>query len=274
MNPSEFRRLCASGDFQTQTSGQVPGYAQANLVILPSGAAADFKDLCLRNPVPLPLLAATELGSSSKLVNNLVLQDEEFDIRTNFPKYNVYENGQLISSPTDIKEFWDPKSSVGFLIGCSFSFENALSAAGLPSKNSVAGKNVSMYKTTKLLNNAGIFAHVPYVVSMRPYKVKDLETVRSITRKFRKTHGEPIDWGFDAIGRLGIADLGKPEYGDSTELAEDEIPVFWGCGVTAQEAAMSVADKIEGLIIGHFPGHMLVLDITDEDIIELGKRFQ
>lgn len=270
MEPSQFRRLCASGEFQSQTSGQVPGYAQANLVVLPANAAADFKDLCLRNPVPLSLLATTPVGDFSKVDDPTVVQDENFDIRTNFPKYNVYDKGELISTTTDIKDLWDTQSSVGFLIGCSFSFEHALAAAGLPPKNGILNKTVSMYKTTKLLDNAGIFTHVPYVVSMRPYKLKDLEKVRSITRAFRKTHGEPIDWGFDAVKRLGIAHLEKPDYGSATEIAEDEIPVFWGCGVTAQVAAMSVAHKIDGLIIGHVPGHMLVLDIKDEEIVAMG----
>lgn len=270
MNPSDFRRICGCGDFQTQTSGQVPGYAQANLLILPSTAAADFKDLCSRNPVPLSLLATTEAGEYSRVDNLFVLDDEDFDIRTNFPKYNVYDKGQLVSTTTDIKSLWDPKSSVGFLIGCSFSFEHALAVAGLPAKNAILNKTVSMYQTTKFLDNAGIFTHVPYIVSMRPYKLKDLEVVRSITRQYRKTHGEPIDWGFDAVQRLGIANLERPEYGDCTEFAEDEIPVFWGCGVTAQVAAMSVADKIDGLVIGHVPGHMLVLDIKDEDIVAMG----
>lgn len=270
MNPSEFRRLCGSGDFQSQTSGQVPGYAQANLLVLPSSAAADFKDLCLRNPVPLSLLAATEVGEFSKVDDSTVLKDEDFDIRTDFPKYNVYDKGKLVSTTTDIKSLWDPKSSVAFLIGCSFSFEHALEAAGLPPKNGKLNKTVSMYKTSKLLDNAGIFTHVPYIVSMRPYKLKDLEMVRSITRQYRKTHGEPIDWGFDAVQRLGIASLEKPEFGEATEIGEDEIPVFWGCGVTAQVAAMSVAHEIDGLVIGHVPGHMLVLDIKDEEIVAMG----
>lgn len=222
----------------------------------------------MRNPVPCPLLGMTEIGNPHKIDNKAVIRDDEFDIRADFPRYSVYVNGNLESTPTDIKHLWT-SSHVGFLIGCSFSFEHALTEAGLPPKNGLRNKNVSMYLTTKHLDSAGIFTNVPYVVSMRPYKKKDLETVRSITREFRRTHGEPIEWGFDAVERLGIKDLSHPEFGDATEIADDEIPVFWGCGVTAQIAAVSAAKKIEGPVIGHAPGHMLMLDLTDEDVVNL-----
>lgn len=266
--PSEFRRLCKLGNMTTLTGGHCPGYAQANLVVLPAQAAADFADLCFRNPVPLPLLGMTPIGDSSKIDNLQILDDEEFDITTDFPKYTVFEKGKLIDTVQDIKSYWT-ESHVGFLIGCSYSFENALAKAGLPARNSVENISVSMFLTSRLLDPAGIFTGVYYVVSMRPYKKSDLEKVREITGKFRKTHGEPIDWGYDALKRLGISDLSKPDFGEPTEIKDDEIPVFWGCGVTAQVAALTVADKIDGLTFGHAPGHMLVLDIKDEDVIAL-----
>lgn len=252
----------------TQTGGYCPGYVQANLVILPGDAASDFAELCFRNPVPLPLLGMTPMGDSSKIDNTQVLDDEEFDITTDFPKYTVFEKGKLIDTVTDIKSHWND-SHVGFLIGCSYSFETSLAKEGLPARNSAEDKTVSMYLTSRMLDPAGIFTDVYYVVSMRPYKKSDLNKVREVTRKFRKTHGEPIDWGYDALKRLGISDISKPDFGETTEIHEDEIPVFWGCGVTAQVAAQTVANKIEGLTFGHAPGHMLVLDIKDEQVIAL-----
>lgn len=268
-SPSEFRRLCKTGKMSTQTGGYCPGYAQANLVVLPAEAAADFADLCFRNPVPLPLLGMTPLGDFSRIDNQQVLADDEFDITTDFPKYTVFEKGKLVDTVTDIKRYWDPESHVGFLIGCSYSFESALAQVGLPARNSTQNKSVSMYMTSKMLNPAGIFTEVYYVVSMRPYKVADLAKVRDTTRKFRKTHGEPIDWGYDALKRLGISDLAKPDFGEATEINDDEIPVFWGCGVSAQVAALTVSHKINGLTFGHAPGHMLVLDIKDGDVVKL-----
>lgn len=264
-SPSEFRQGCKLGTFSATTGGACPGYAQANLVILPQKAAADFANLCRRNPVPIPLLGMTSPGFPNRVDDQRILADPSFDIRTDFPKYTIYKNGKLVGSKTDILDEWT-SDSVGFLIGCSFSFEHALAAAGLPARNSESGKNVSMYLTTKRLCSAGIFENVPFVVSMRPYKLSDVERVRKITSSFLRTHGEPIDWGYDAVARLGIRDLKKPEFGDSTEIEENEIPVFWGCGVTAQVAASMYGSVIDGPVIGHAPGHMLVLDATDDDI--------
>lgn len=263
--PSEFRQDCKTGTFSTTTGGVCPGYAQANLVILPQKAATDFANLCQRNPVPIPLLGMTSPGNPHRVNDKRILADPSFDIRTDFPKYTIYENGKLVGSKAHILDEWT-SDSVGFLIGCSFSFEHALAEAGLPARNSKCGKNVSMYLTTKRLCSAGIFENVPFVVSMRPYKLSDVERVRKITSRFVRTHGEPIDWGYDAIERLGIHNLKKPDFGDSTEIQADEVPVFWGCGVTAQVAASMYGSVIEGPVIGHAPGHMLVLDATDDEI--------
>ena len=39
-----------------------------------------------------------------------------------------------------------------------------------------------------------------------------------------------------------------------------------GCGVTPQVAVMAAADKIAGKVMAHKPGHMLILDVTEEDL--------
>lgn len=263
-NPAlEFRKKCRAAEHTTITSGFVPGYAQANLLVLPKEAADDFQNLCERNPVPCPIVGITPVGNPLEL--NTTACASGVDVSKDFPMYNVYENGKLIETKTDISEEWTD-NHVGFLIGCSYSFENALNKAGLPPKGQLLGTNVSMYVTSKRLDPAGIFTDSTYVVSMRPYKKSDLEKVRSITSKFKKTHGEPIDWGFDGAERLGIKDISKPDFGDATPIAEDEIPVFWGCGVTPQIAAAKVGDKIKGKVLAHAPGHMIILDIKDEEV--------
>lgn len=123
-----------------------------------------------------------------------------------------------------------------------------------------------MYRTKRYLNPAGIFTDCTYVVSMRPYSPKDVEIVREITRRFKQYHGEPIAWGYDdAYNKLGIEDINKPDFGDPTPINEDEIPVFWACGVTPQAAVESLASKVEGKCMGHTPGHMLILDLKDEE---------
>lgn len=267
--PREFRELCRKEQHTSHTSGVLSGYIQANLLILPKKEAKDFADLCYRNPVPCPLLAVT-IGDPKTLNDDKIMKPGTFDVRTDFPMYNIYEKGSLVTQKFNCKEEWGA-DYVGFLIGCSYSFERALSLAGLPPKNVTAKKNVSMFKTTKLMNPAGIFTHCCYVVSMRPYKLIDIPKVREITRKFKRTHGEPIDWGIEGANRLGIRDLSCPEYGDAIEIAEDEIPVFWACGVTPQLAVETVGHLINGTVIGHSPGYMLVCDLKDDDMC--GEEF-
>lgn len=262
------RLQCRAETITSHTSGLCPGHLQANLAIVPGEIAENFNNLCMRNPVPCPVLARTVL--SPKALDAEVVDTSgpnSFDVRTDFPQYLVYENGHLSYETSNCLKEWRD-GYVAFLIGCSYSFEGALIEAGLPPKNIVQGHNVAMFKTNKMLDPAGIFVNCPYVVSMRPYKKASLERVREVTRAFQLTHGEPIDWGFDGAARLGIADLQHPDYGDVTEIAEDEIPVFWACGVTPQYAIEKVGHLITGPVITHKPGCMLVLDATYEDLAE------
>lgn len=135
-----------------------------------------------------------------------------------------------------------------------------------------------MYRTSTPLCPAGIFKGPTYVVSMRPYAARDVERVRHVTRGFGLTHGEPIDWGWDALARLGIGDVDCPDWGDAALSlegggrllgrswgSEEEVPVFWGCGVTPQEAVMR-AEGLKGTVMAHQPGCMLVLDAGDGDV--------
>ena len=278
------RRAARSGTFTKQTSGVAPTYVQANLIVLPARYASDFRLLCRRNPVPCPLLAESkEVGSWDVLKSHVPgLTGEQIasdiDLRHDFPKYVVYENGTLRDSrPTDVETEWT-EEHVGFLIGCSFSFESALAAAGLVPAHMVHGRNVPMYRTGLRLCPAGVFSDSNYVVSMRLYPLSDIERVREITRPYVATHGEPIDWGWDAVERLGIGNINKPEFGDCPVLPDGSplsqsrvdkaggvVPVFWGCGVTPQEAVRQAG--LRGTVLGHAPGHMIVLDIRDWDIL-------
>ena len=114
-------------------------------------------------------------------------------------------------------------------------------------------------------------------MSMRPYKRSEIEEVRRITRPYIATHGEPIAWGWEAVKRLGIVCIDKPTWGDApltsdgrplgeAEGDEENIPVFWGCGVTPQEVVTSAG--LKGMIMGHAPGHMIVLDCRDWDVVK------
>ena len=122
------------------------------------------------------------------------------------------------------------------VIGCSFSFENALLAANLPVKNISLGVNVSMYDTNIAMNGTKNF-NCNMVVSMRPYKKQDIDEVVRITSEFPNAHGAPIHIG--SPESIGIMNIDQPDYGSAVPINDDEVPVFWGCGVTTQAAVRS-----------------------------------
>lgn len=133
-HPHEVRAACRSGEFKAPTAGQAPGYAQANLCILPKEYAFDFLLFCQRNPKPCPLLHVLEPGTYS--LNSI-------DIRTDVPRYRIFENGVLTKEVDSIDDVWRD-DFVTFVIGCSFSFEDALAKAGLCIRHIDQGRNVPM----------------------------------------------------------------------------------------------------------------------------------
>ncbi|KAJ5981067.1 hypothetical protein N7481_008365 [Penicillium waksmanii] len=264
----EARLLCRENRL-TNTAGVAPGYLQANLLVLPAKYAADFYDLCLRNPVSCPLLGRTSLpGDPHSIQPDGCIQSPEFDIRTDFPKYRIYENGQYMESRQDICDLWT-SDHVGFLIGCSFSFEDALTAAGLQPRHQRSKSIVAMYRSTIPLLPAGVFTGGRCIVSMRPYRPEQISQVREVTRPFLSTHGEPVAWGWDGAKELGITDIDRPDFGEPQVFEEGEVPVFWACGVTPQIAVESAGAKVDGLVFAHEPGHMLVTDWTVNDLQRL-----
>src|SRR5438132_5342293 len=117
---AEVRRAAARGELTGPTPGLAPGYIQANLVLVPRDLAFDFLLFCQRNPKPCPLLEVTEPGNPEpKLVA------PGADLRTDLPRYRIYRSGKLVDEPTDLHGWWRD-DLVAFLLGCSFTFENAL----------------------------------------------------------------------------------------------------------------------------------------------------
>jgi uncharacterized protein YcsI (UPF0317 family) len=149
------------------------------------------------------------------------------------------------------------------VLGCSFSFEEALMAEGLPIRHIERRVRVPMYRTTIACSPAGPFAG-PMVVSMRPFKPKDAIRAVQITTRFPNVHGAPVHLGHPHA--IGIADLAKPDYGDPVPVEADEIPVFWACGVTPQ--AVIAAAKLP-FAITHAPGLMLVTDLLNRQLAVL-----
>jgi uncharacterized protein YcsI (UPF0317 family) len=256
LTPHEFRSLVRTGNFTHPTPGIAPGHVQANLVVLPQAQAFDFLLFCQRNPKPCPLLDVTEPGNPEPK-----LCAPGADLRTDIPRYRVYSHGELIDEPPDILHLWQ-KDSVAFLIGCSFTFENALLQAGLPVRHLEEGCNVPMFRTNRPCLPAGPF-HGPLVVSMRPMLPAQAVRAIQICSRFPRAHGSPIHLGDPAA--LGIADLSRPDFGDAVTLRPGEIPVFWACGVTPQAVVMQAKPA---LCITHKPGHMFVTDWRDVDLEE------
>ena len=248
------RGACRTGQLSEQTSGLAPGFAQANLVILPRELAADFLLFCQRNPKPCPLLDVTEPGSPVPR-----RAAPEADLRTDLPRYRVWRDGRLVDEPTDIRSLWQD-DFVSFLIGCSFTFEAGLLRAGVPVRHIELGVNVPMVRTNVACQPAGVF-HGPLVVSMRPLKPADAIRAVQITSRYPAGHGAPVHLGLPE--QIGIADLARPDFGDPVPIERDELPVFWACGVTPQAVVMSAKPP---LVITHSPGCMFVTDLRDEEL--------
>ena len=248
------RELARSGKFCGVTSGLSLGYVQANLVVLPRAEAFDFLLFCQRNPKPCPLLEVTEAGDAEPK-----LCAPGADVRTDVPRYCVYRHGEMVDEPTDIVKLWQ-NDWVGFLLGCSFTFENALLQAGLPVRHIEEGCNVPMYRTNLACQRAGIF-HGPMVVSMRPMAPAQAIRAVQICTRFERVHGTPIHLGDPAA--IGIGDLARPDFGDAVSIKAGEIPVFWACGVTPQAVVMQAKPAI---CVTHKPGHMFVTDWKDVDL--------
>ncbi len=251
---AEVRRHARSGELAGPTAGLALGFVQANLVIVPRELAFDFLLFCQRNPKPCPLLDVTEPGSAEP-----VLVAPGADLREDLPAYRVYRDGELIDEPTHLRAWWRD-DLVCFLLGCSFTFENALLQAGVPLRHVEAGCNVPMYRTSLACRPAGIFRG-PMVVSMRPMTPAQAITATRVCARFPRAHGAPVHLGDPEA--IGIRDLARPDFGDAVALRPGEVPVFWACGVTPQAVAMQVRPP---LLLTHKPGHMFVTDLRDADL--------
>jgi uncharacterized protein YcsI (UPF0317 family) len=245
------RSVIRAGGWSEHTSGLVPHCVQGNVVILPASYAADFLRYCQRNPKPCPLLAVSEPGDPC-----LPTLGADIDIRSDVPRYRVFRSGKLCGEPTDITPLWRD-DLVAFVLGCSFSFEQALLDSGVPLRHLEHGRNVAMYRTNVATVPAGSFRG-PLVVSMRPLRAADAIRAVQITSRFASVHGAPVHLGDPTL--IGIADLARPDYGDAITVQSDELPVFWACGVTPQAAIERARPE---LCITHAPGKMLVTDLAN-----------
>ena len=250
---AQVRKQCRAGALTGPTAGLAPGHAQANLVCVPKAHAFDFARFCLLNPRPCPLLA---IAATPTDLSPTIARDA--DLARDLPRYRVWRDGVVVEDVNDASHVWAGDELTGFLLGCSFSWEQALADAGYPPRHVEAGTNVAMYVTNVENAASGPFGG-RLVVSMRPYAPEAVPAVAALTEAYPAAHGGPVHWGDPAA--LGIGDLSAPDFGDAVRVAPGEVPVFWACGVTPQSA---LAEAALPLCVTHAPGHMFVCDLVDE----------
>jgi uncharacterized protein YcsI (UPF0317 family) len=252
VSPAAARQRFRAG-LRAPTASWAPGFAQANLVAVPQEAAAEFEQFARRNPRPCPLV---DIGEPGVFATRLA---PGADLRTDLPAYRVWEDGRCVAEPGDVTAWWRDDLVV-FLTGCSFTFERALLAAGVPVRHLELGSNVAMYVTSRPCQVAGRFSG-PLVVSMRPVPAELVPVATEVTARYSAAHGAPVHAGDPAA--LGIGDLSRPDFGDPVPVRPGDVPVFWACGVTPQVA---LAAARLPLAITHAPGNMLITDVPDGEL--------
>ncbi len=249
-DPVAMRQVIRAGDFTEHTGGVALGYVHANVAILPKDYADEFARFCQRNPKPCPLLAMSEPGDP-----RLPDLAADLDIRTDVPSYRVFRDGEYVEDVPDIRHLWQD-DMVAFAMGCSLSFEGALLDAGLPLRHIDSGETVPVYRSGIDCKPAGRFSG-KMVVSMRPFKPADAIRAIQITSRFPNVHGAPVHIGKPE--QIGI-DVNDPWQCGKVDVRDDELPLFWACGITPQVAVEQAKPPIA---ISHTPACMLVTDLRN-----------
>ena len=258
LESKQIRKHIRNNLYINHTAGLAKNKLQANLVILHKKYSDDFYQFCKKNTKACPLVGMTQIGNPffEKLGENI-------DIRHDVPSYNIYENGKHVKSLYNVEALWT-KDLVAFAIGCSFTFEHDLIKNNFWIDHVLNNKIVPMYKSNLKNSKSGVFSG-NMVTSMRIFKKSDKEKIIKISKKYSFAHGEPIHIG--EPHKIGIKDILNPDWGDGPRTKKpDEDYFFWACGVTPQHAVMEA--KIP-FCITHTPGHMLITDVNEQDLISL-----
>lgn len=249
--PAQAREVFRRGTARP-TTGWANGFTQTNLIAVPEDWAYDVLLFCTRNPQACPVLDVTDPGDPATRLA------EGADLRTDLPRYRIWQNGVLAGEVTDATGLWR-SDMVAFSIGCSFTFETALAAEGVPLRHVDQGRNVAMYVTNRPCEPAGRL-YGPMVVSMRQIPADRVDDAIRITGAMPAVHGAPVHVGDPRA--LGIEDLSRPDFGDPVDAEPGDVPVFWACGVTPQAALMASRPPFA---ITHAPGYMFITDSRDSE---------
>jgi uncharacterized protein YcsI (UPF0317 family) len=255
-DPRAVRRAIRAGQFHGFTNHVARDYVQGNLMILPAANADDFEAFCRLNPAALPVLARGLPGDPT-----LPGLAEDFDLRTDVGAYTVFRDGAVCDIRNNVRDIWRD-DLVAFVLGCSFSFEALLQRRGVRLRHLDEGSVSAMYVTSLPSVPAGPFGG-PLVVSMRALTARDAIAATILSAGWTGFHGAPVHIGNPAL--IGIDDLAHSYGGHGlTALRDDELPVFWACGATAQLAALHA--KLP-LCITHHKAHMVLTDRRIEEMI-------
>ncbi|MCC7425715.1 MAG: DUF1445 domain-containing protein [Alphaproteobacteria bacterium] len=245
--------------WNTTTHDLADGHIQANLAILPERYALDFMRFCHRNPKPCPLLDVTDTGDPEpKRVA------PGADLRTDLSRYVLYRDGKKVAELRDIRDLWRA-DHVAFVMGCSLSFDSALAADGIdPAILRRPGPSgdqprIPVYTSTIQCVPAGPFKG-PMVISMKPVPKGLVDRVAAVTARYPLAHGGPVHVGDPAA--VGV-DPANSQWTNGCTLGPDDVPMFWGCGVTPQAVAQAAGIPE---MITHATGHMFMTDLTLADI--------
>lgn len=252
LSPRQLRAAIAAERWTDTTLGLGLGRLQANLAVVPREDAYDFLLFCQRNPKPVPLIEVLDAGSP--LVQQVA---PGADLRTELPRYRVFRDGELVSEPLNLTADWED-DAVGFLLGCSLTFEEALLESGIPLRHLDADTPAPVYVTSQACRPAGKFAG-PMVVSMRPIPASQVARAVQVTSRYPWGHGAPVHIGDPAA--LGIDDLDAVDFGHAPHMEKGDVPVFWGCGITPQLAVDSARSRYT---FTHYAQHMFVTDRSSE----------
>lgn len=250
----ELRHAIRRGDYTGLTTGSAPGHVQANLVVLPKQHLDDFTAFCKLNAFACPVLGVGEVGSP-----HIPVLGADLDVRTDLPGYLIHRSGSAPDEVTDISSLWRD-DLVAVAIGCWFSTEDALLQAGVRLRHVELGIQGPLFMTNVETRGKGVFGG-PLVASMRPFAQESIDAVRNITSRFSRVHGGPVHAGDPAT--LGISDIAAPDFGEVLLPLPGEVPMYWGCGLTAMVALQKSGIDF---FITHAPGKMLVTDCLNTDL--------
>ncbi|MBI2854097.1 MAG: DUF1445 domain-containing protein [Chloroflexi bacterium] len=254
MPPAGFRSIVRQGAWSGQTENACRNYAQANLAVVPKEYALDFSTFCQRNPRTFPVMEVTEPGDpfTRKTADNA-------DLRTDLPKYRVFQDGVLIDEPTDIKKYWRD-DLVCFLLGCALSMDWYFRSANIKYRMLGAYFNTSVNCIPCGPFRGGV------VLGCRLFETA-LDAVRAIqvSSRYPMAHGAPIHMG--SPDGVGIKDLCHP---DVTTVPlpivppkPNEVALYWDAAATVTNVAKEARLP---LMITHCPAHMFITDMVLEEL--------